>query len=65
MPLEVNHVFYFIINGDYSSTFLNLKALAITETELRLIAAAAIIGDNKMPKKGNNIPAATGTPREL
>ena len=37
----------------------------ITETELKLMAAAANIGLNKMPKNGNNTPAATGTPSEL
>ena len=30
----------------------NRKALPITETELKLIAAAAIIGLNRIPKKG-------------
>jgi hypothetical protein len=40
----------------------NLNALPITDTELKLIASAAIMGDNKMPKKGNKTPAATGTP---
>ena len=34
----------------------------ITETELKLIAKAAIIGESNMPKKGNNTPAAMGTP---
>lgn len=37
----------------------------MTETELKLIAAAAIIGDSKMPKNGYSTPAATGTPRAL
>jgi hypothetical protein len=45
--------------------FLNLKALAITETELKLIAKAAIIGDNNKPKNGYNTPAAIGTPKVL
>ena len=45
--------------------FFNLKAFTITETELKLIASAAIIGDNKIPKKGNNNPAAIGTPNRL
>lgn len=44
---------------------LNRKAFAITETELKLIARAAIIGDNKIPKNGNNTPAAIGTPNVL
>jgi len=37
----------------------------ITDTELKLIAKAAIIGDKRMPKTGYNTPAATGTPRVL
>lgn len=44
---------------------LNLNAFDITETELKLIAAAAIMGLNKIPKTGYNIPAAIGTPIEL
>lgn len=44
---------------------LNRNALPITETELKLIANAAIIGDNKIPKNGNNTPAAIGTPNVL
>ncbi|SEQ83108.1 hypothetical protein SAMN04488097_3156 [Epilithonimonas lactis] len=40
--------------SNHTSNFalFNLKELRITETELKLIAAAAIIGLNKMPKKG-------------
>ena len=45
--------------------FLNLNAFTITETELKLIANAAIIGDNKIPKNGNKTPAATGMPKVL
>ena len=37
----------------------------ITETELKLMAAAAIIGDNSIPKNGYNTPAAIGTPAVL
>ena len=37
----------------------------MTDTELKLIAAAAIIGLSSNPKNGNNIPAATGTPNAL
>lgn len=44
---------------------LNLNAFDITETELKLMAAAAIIGLNSIPKNGNSIPAATGTPNVL
>lgn len=49
----------------YNDTRLNRNALAMTETELKLIANAAIIGDSKMPKNGYSMPAATGTPRAL
>ena len=45
--------------------FLNLNEFAITETELKLIAKAAIIGDNKIPKIGKSRPAAIGTPKIL
>lgn len=40
--------------NNYKSNFVlfNLKEFRITETELKLIAAAAIIGLNKIPKKG-------------
>jgi len=44
---------------------LNLREFAITETELKLIASAAIIGDNNIPKKGYNTPAAIGMPSTL
>jgi hypothetical protein len=43
----------------------NRKAFAITETELKLIAKAAIIGDNNIPKYGKRIPAAIGIPNTL
>ena len=43
----------------------SLKALVMTDTELKLIAAAAIIGDSSIPKKGYKTPAATGTPSML
>jgi hypothetical protein len=39
--------------------------LLITETELKLMAAAAIIGLSNKPKTGNKTPAAIGTPMEL
>ena len=45
--------------------FLNRNAFEITETELKLIAVAAINGLSRIPKNGNNIPAAIGTPSEL
>lgn len=43
----------------------NRKALVITDTELKLMAAAAIMGESSRPKKGYNTPAATGTPAAL
>ncbi len=43
----------------------NRRAFEITETEDKLIAAAAIIGDSKRPKAGYRTPAAIGTPRVL
>lgn len=48
-----------------SYSLLSLKAFDITETELKLMAAAAMTGLNRMPKIGNKIPAASGTPRAL
>jgi len=49
----------------YKCTRLSLSELLMTETELKLIAAAAIMGDSNMPKNGYSNPAATGTPAEL
>ena len=49
----------------YSLTPRNRKALAMTDTLDRLIAAAAIIGDIKSPVTGYRIPAATGMPMAL
>jgi hypothetical protein len=37
----------------------------MTETELRLIAALAIIGLSRTPKKGKRAPPATGMPTAL
>ena len=39
--------------------------MLITDTELKLIAAAAIMGDSSSPKTGYKTPAATGMPTEL
>jgi hypothetical protein len=39
--------------------------LLITEAELKLIAKAAIIGDNSQPVIGKHNPAAIGMPIEL
>ena len=55
----------FVILIPYIFVLLNLKEFAITETELKLIAAAAIIGLSKRPKAGYKTPAATGTPAAL
>ena len=41
------------------------SALAITETELKLMAAAAIMGLSSSPNHGYSTPAASGTPAEL
>ncbi len=42
----------FIIPPDYSFTFFKRSAFAMTETELKLIAAAAMIGESTIPKNG-------------
>ena len=49
----------------YNCTRLSLSELLMTETELKLMAAAAIIGDSNMPKNGYSTPAAIGTPTVL
>ena len=49
----------------YNCTRLSLSELPITETELKLMAAAAIMGDNSIPKNGYRMPAAIGTPAVL
>ncbi len=41
-----------VAGRDQSSTRRNRKALPMTDTELKLIAAAAIIGLSRRPKKG-------------
>src|SRR4029453_10455941 len=43
----------------------NRKAFAITDTQLRLIAALASIGESSRPNSGYSTPAAIGTPRAL
>jgi hypothetical protein len=40
----------------------NRKELVMTETELRLMARAAIIGDSNQPANENSNPAASRTP---
>ncbi len=46
----------------YSCVRLSRNALVITDTELKLIAAAAMIGESSNPENGYSTPAATGTP---
>ena len=52
-------------SGIYSVTFRNLSEFVITDTELKLMAAAARTGLSSSPKTGYNTPAAIGTPIEL
>jgi hypothetical protein len=49
----------------HNSSLLNRNALAMTETELKVIAALAIIGLSNNPVTGYNTPAATGIPMTL
>ena len=41
------------------------SAFVITDTELRLIASAAIMGESSQPVNGYRMPAASGTPSAL
>ena len=54
-----------ISNLNYNLLFRNRSAFPITETELKLIAKAASIGESKIPKIGDKTPAAIGTPNAL
>src|SRR6202049_5364154 len=47
---------------DHNANFLNRSALAITETELNVIAALAIVGLSSRQKNGYRTPAASGIP---
>ena len=49
----------------HSSTRCNRKEFAITDTELKLMAAAATMGLSNSPKNGYRTPAASGIPTEL
>ena len=49
----------------YSLTFRSRSEFVITDTELKLIAAAAKIGLSSSPNTGYSTPAAIGTPIEL
>ena len=51
--------------GIYSFTFRKRSEFVITDTELKLIAAAARIGLSSNPNTGYSTPAAIGTPIEL
>ena len=51
--------------GNHRGSFRKRNALPMTDTELRIIAAAAIIGLSRMPKNGYITPAAMGTPTAL
>src|SRR5689334_4001732 len=44
---------------------LRRSALPMTDTELKVIAALAIMGLSSNPRLGYNTPAATGTPSTL
>ena len=49
----------------YSSKLRRRSALPMTETELNVMAALAIIGLRSTSKNGYKSPAATGTPSKL
>ena len=51
--------------GHYRATRRKRSALAMTDTELNVIAALAIIGLRSNPNTGYSTPAATGTPSTL
>ena len=50
---------------DQSLMLRNRKALLITDTELKVMAAPASMGLKRMPHNGYSAPAATGTPKAL
>jgi hypothetical protein len=52
-------------NRHHSASRLNRRALPITETELSVMAALAMMGLKSNPNVGYNTPAATGTPSTL
>jgi hypothetical protein len=45
--------------------FLSRRALVTTDTELKLMATAAIMGESRRRVKGYSAPAAIGTPTAL
>src|SRR3970040_814351 len=50
-----------------AQTFMRRRrsAFPTTDTELKLIAAAAMMGERRSPKNGYSAPAAIGTPTAL
>lgn len=52
-------------NPCYIFIRFSLSAFSITDTELKLIAAAAMIGESSKPKNGYSTPAAIGMPSML
>ncbi len=61
----LSYLFNFLSTSFQSFKLLNRKAFTITDTELKDIASAAIIGDSNIPKNGYKTPAAIGTPNTL
>lgn len=57
---EVEGSFFF-----YRRTRFSLRLFNTTETELKAIAAPAIIGSRRKPLTGKRIPAAMGMPIKL
>lgn len=51
-----------MLNNQLILAALSLREFKMTETELKLIASAATIGESNMPKFGYNNPAANGIP---
>jgi len=65
-----HHIIYrtkavYLSDSIFKFTEFSLNEFKMTDKELKLIAAAAIIGDKRIPKNGYNNPAATGTPSTL
>ena len=54
-----------VLFSSYRFTHFNLRLFMTTLTELRAIAAPAIIGSSKKPLMGYNTPAASGMPMML
>lgn len=54
-----------LIQPRHNFSLRSRNALAITETEEKLIASAAITGESSTPKTGYSTPAAIGTPAVL